>query len=189
MAEGRGGLCMTRYIAFLRAINVGGRFVKMERLRDLFTALGFTNVRSVIQSGNIVFDAPTDLLRLDIGRTIEERLAAELGYDVAAMVRTLAEVEGAMALDPFRDVDVTADTRLCVLFISRPLPAEAVLPLKSENGEIEFLAATQGEVFAVVQQSAGRPGNPTAFLEKKYRLKATARFYSAVAKIIESARL
>jgi uncharacterized protein (DUF1697 family) len=73
---------MPRYVAFLRAINVGGRTVTMERLRALFSDIGFSNVETFIASGNVIFDsksaAPTTL-----EKDIERQLEASLGYSVA----------------------------------------------------------------------------------------------------------
>src|SRR3954469_1096146 len=76
-----------RYIAFLRGINVGGHRVKMDRLRDLFTALGFSNVATFIASGNVIFEAPaTDVTELE--ERIEAQLERSLGYEVEIFVRT-----------------------------------------------------------------------------------------------------
>ena len=78
---------MTRYFAFLRAINVGGRFVKMDKLRQQFELIGLSNVQTYIQSGNAIFDtADTNIAELE--RKIEEQLQAELGYHVPTLIRT-----------------------------------------------------------------------------------------------------
>jgi uncharacterized protein (DUF1697 family) len=81
---------MTRYVAFLRAINVGGHIVKMDRLRELFLSAGLANVSTFIASGNVLFEskrAPTSLEAL-----IEKTLQSALGYEVATMLRSAAEV-------------------------------------------------------------------------------------------------
>ena len=69
------------YIALLRGINVGGHLVKMERLRDLFMELGFTHVRTYIQSGNVFFET-TQTDRKGVSQTIEQHLHQALGYEV-----------------------------------------------------------------------------------------------------------
>ena len=68
------------YRAFLRAVNIGGRFVTMERLRALFAGLGFENVRSYIQSGNVFFETG-ESKREAIARKIEAHIARELGFE------------------------------------------------------------------------------------------------------------
>ena len=95
---------MQRYIAFMRALNVGGHTVKMDHLRSLFEALGFSGVESFIASGNIIFESPsTDTAELE--ERIERHLKESLGYEVATFVRTPAEVAAAAAHTPFAGAD------------------------------------------------------------------------------------
>ena len=77
-------------VALLRAINVGGRTVRMEQLRALFGELGFAAVRTVVASGNVIFDGPRPTAALE--RRIEAHLKASLGYDVATFLRTPEEL-------------------------------------------------------------------------------------------------
>lgn len=93
-----------RYIAFLRAINVGGRVVKMDRLRKLFETMGFTGVETFIASGNVIFDSPsTDAAALEAG--IEDSLRRAFGYEVGVFLRTAGEVKAAAAHGPFDRAD------------------------------------------------------------------------------------
>jgi uncharacterized protein (DUF1697 family) len=109
-----------RYIAFLRAINVGGHVVKMDRLRALFEALRFRNVETFIASGNVLFDArPDDAAALE--DRIERHLERELGYVVATFLRTPAQVAAVAAYQPFPDLDPTHS--LYVGFLRSP-PSE-----------------------------------------------------------------
>jgi uncharacterized protein (DUF1697 family) len=94
---------MPRYIAFLRAINVGGRVVKMDRLRELFETMGLTNVETFIASGNVIFDS-TARKGLSIERLVEDALRDALGYDVDTFVRTPREVAEAAEYQPFADM-------------------------------------------------------------------------------------
>ncbi|HEX6307419.1 MAG TPA: DUF1697 domain-containing protein [Longimicrobiales bacterium] len=82
---------MNRYIAFLRAINVGGRTVRMEELRALFQALDVANVETFIASGNVIFDAAWKASRA-WERKIERQLREGLGWDVATFLRSSAEL-------------------------------------------------------------------------------------------------
>ncbi|MEV4555807.1 DUF1697 domain-containing protein [Kitasatospora sp. NPDC049285] len=177
------------YIAFLRAINVGGRTVKMERLRELFAELGLDAVRTYIQSGNVFFRAAADLDRAALTRRIEAHLESALGYPVPAMLRTVDEVEALLALDPFAGVEVTPEVRLCVVFLSEPLPADLALPVASPKGDWEILAATDGAAFTVMRLRNGRLGaNPATAFPKSYRGQGTSRFFHTTAKIAAAAR-
>jgi uncharacterized protein (DUF1697 family) len=89
-----------RYIAFLRAINVGGHLVKMDQLRKHFEALKFTKVETFIASGNVIFESPsTDTAALE--QRVEKHLKKTLGYDVGTFIRTCAEVNAIARHSPF----------------------------------------------------------------------------------------
>src|SRR5687767_3383922 len=90
---------MAQYIAFLRAINVGGHVVKMDVLKSIFESLGYSKCATFIASGNVLFESRKQPARLE--KEIEKKLASALGYDVATFIRTPAELraisEGAPA--------------------------------------------------------------------------------------------
>jgi len=178
-----------RYIAFLRAVNVGKRQVKMARLRDLFTELGYGDVRTYIQTGNVFFEAPATA-RATLEAAIERHLLDALGFEVTICVRTVAEVEAALANDPFAGIDVTPDTRHCCLFTSAPLPADLALPVIVEQRDytLTIVAASADAVFVVIQQMPGKASNAIAFIEKTYRVRATARFFDTTRKIVAAAQ-
>ena len=75
---------MTKYIAFLRAINVGGHVIKMDALRVHFEALGYQNVETFIASGNVIFEAKAKIATA-FEAEIEVQLKKSLGYDVATI--------------------------------------------------------------------------------------------------------
>ena len=87
-------------IALLRAINVGGHTVSMERLRGLFAELGYTNIRTLIASGNVVFGAGSKKPAV-IESSIEKHLERALGYKVSTFVRTLDEILAIVDHEPF----------------------------------------------------------------------------------------
>lgn len=177
----------TKYIAFLRGINIGGHQVKMEHLRDLFRELGLAGVRSYIQTGNLFFEsAESDRARLT--NNIEQHLHAALGYEVSTFLRTIAEVENALRLDPFKHIEATPDTGFLITFIPQPLPEDFELPFSSPRSDFEILQATPGEVFILMHRINGRPGNPAAFIEKMCKVKTTSRFFATTVKILQAAK-
>ena len=91
---------MIRYIALLRAINVGGHKVKMDRLRKLFESLGLSNVETFIASGNVIFDSPAEDART-LEKQIEDYLRKSLGFEVATFVRSVSELEAIAGYRPF----------------------------------------------------------------------------------------
>ena len=180
------------WIAFLRAVNVGGRKAPMERVRELFAELGLGAVRSYIASGNVFFtlpEAPSAVDRPALTLAIEEKLRDGLGFDVTVMLRTASELEAALRAAPFDQVEVTPGVRLSVVFLSAPLTG-LTFPQVSPKGDWELLGTTPGgEAFVVIRLEQGKlGGNPIAVLERTYQLRATARFFHTADKILTAAR-
>ena len=100
---------VNRYVAFLRGINVGGRgILKMKDLARMFVSAGCENVRTTIQSGNVIFEARAknaDTLH----RKVEKRLRDHLGMEVKVLLRTVREVENLAKLDPFKHAGEHSD--------------------------------------------------------------------------------
>jgi uncharacterized protein (DUF1697 family) len=106
---------MTTYFAFLRGVNLGKRTVKSPELKAAFEALGFTNVRTYIASGNVIFDAKEkDSGKLE--KKIESGLKSALGYEVPAVVRSHAEMEAILKDNPF--VKAGEGTKTYISFLS-----------------------------------------------------------------------
>jgi len=117
-----------KLVAFLRAINVGKRRVKMDVLGSSFEALKLRNVTTFIASGNVVFETrSTDHSKLE--RRIEKRLLADLGYDVDTFLRSLDEVRALVDAQPFE----TGDDDIASLgFLHSTPPRNALAPLETK---------------------------------------------------------
>ncbi len=176
------------HVALLRAINVGGHTVTMEKLRGHFTELGLGGVRSYIQTGNVFFEAP-ESDRAKLTAKIEKHLRQKLGYEVATFLRTVPELEEVAKSKAFAKHPLTADTRHCVLFLSAPLPKTLKLPARSATEEVEIVRTMGSDAMVVLHLRKGRPTfNVAAFMEKTYEVRATARFFHTTAKILEAAK-
>jgi len=114
---------MPRYMAFLRAINVGGRVVKMDELRGLFEAMKFKRVETFIASGNVIFETGPEP-RAELAAKIQARLLKALGYEVAAFVRTGPEVAAIAGHRPFEEAAIETAATFCVGLLGGPLAAE-----------------------------------------------------------------
>jgi uncharacterized protein (DUF1697 family) len=115
---------MPRYVAFLRAINVGGHIVKMDQLRKLFAQLGLTEVETFIASGNVLFSSPSTSGPA-LEQKIEKHLEAALGYEVATFVRTAAEVCQAAAHEAFPAAAMKTPYHALYVSFLRDAPASA----------------------------------------------------------------
>ncbi len=176
-----------RYIALLRGVNVGSHVVKMARLREVFEGLGFTNVGSYIQSGNVFFGSPNDD-RAALIKAIEARLQQEFGFAIPVCLRTMQEFEAMLTSDPFKGVELTPDTRFCIYFTAHVIRPAVGLPKESPKGDLVVVGATPHEVFVVWRIINGRPPASGKFLDELLGGPATARFFHTSQKIFEAAK-
>lgn len=95
---------MPRYIGFLRGINVGGHHVAMAQLRDELTSIGFTDVATLINSGNVVVVDDSRRKPSTVEKAIEAHLRDWLGYDVATFLRTPTEVAAVAECPPYEEL-------------------------------------------------------------------------------------
>ena len=135
----------TRYVAFLRAVNVGGHIVKMDQLRDLFKKMKFANVETFIQSGNVIFDSAEK--PEDVESIIEARLEKVLGYPVGTFVRSPAELKEIAKCGPYNAVEQKAAANIMVGFLRKPLSSDAHVVLKSLCGPIHEFRGHGREVY------------------------------------------
>lgn len=172
----------SRYVAFLRAVNVGGRVVKMTELKRIFEKLGFDDVVSFIASGNIVFSAIANRPKLEA--FIEKALEKALGYHVAVLIRTPEEIAKVAGRNPFGR-PVPPGGRLFVGFLREAPPlatrrkvaemSTATDEFKVEGREIYWFCAVPSV------QSIGSGGK----LEKAVGLAATFRNINTVRRLAE----
>ncbi len=172
---------MPHYIAFLRAINVGGHTVKMEALRSLFEQLSFTNVKTFIASGNVLFDS-TSTGPATLEKRIEAHLRKALGYEVATFIRTPAEVAAVAAYQCFPASDLNAPYHgLYVGFVASEFGSESKKRLMAFRNEIDDFQTHKREVYWLRRRSESEFSG--GVFEKALGLKATFRNMTTVRKI------
>jgi uncharacterized protein (DUF1697 family) len=133
-----------RYVAFLRAINVGGRVVKMDRLRELFEAVPLSNVETFIASGNVAFESRTkDPPALE--KKIEARLYKALGYDVETFIRSAGELARIADVQPFDDL--TPEHSLLIGFLAVEPTAIARASTSALRTEVDDFHVNGREVY------------------------------------------
>ena len=131
---------MARYIAFLRAINVGRHTVKMDRLRALFESLGFANVETFIASGNVIFENPAAL-----ETKIAARLEKELGYPVDTFLRTAQETAEIGKRSPFKPKK--KEDAVYVAFLHEALDAARTSALMAVKNKANDFASIDREIY------------------------------------------
>jgi uncharacterized protein (DUF1697 family) len=171
-----------RYIAFLRAINVGGHVVKMSELRTLFASMGFASVETVIASGNVVFESSET--SSDTEARIATTLEASLGYAVATFVRTASEVAAVAKYRAFPDIDADATGAATYIgFLHAPPAPDAVRDLAAFESDIDSLHVHGREVYWLCRTRMGESAFSGARLERVLRMPTTMRNVTTVRRI------
>jgi uncharacterized protein (DUF1697 family) len=173
-----------RYIAFLRAINVGGaNVVKMDRLRKLFEGAGYTNVETFIASGNVIFDGAgnTD----GLARAIEAMLKDALGFEVSTFVRTGPELKALAAHDAFTPAAVAKASRFNVAFLTKPVDAKGKKTLMALKSRVEDFHVHGREIYWLSQVMQSESEISNAVFEKTLGQRSTVRGISTVRKMAE----
>lgn len=172
-----------RYVAFLRGINVGGHHkVSMDDLRSLLEGLGFENVVTLLNSGNVIFDTTTDFAELE--DLISERLHDKFGFPVPTAIRTADSISKLFDQNPFQDITITKDIRLYISFLRKGAKPEMELPWTSDDHSYTIMQEMENAVLSVLDLSvSGTPDAMEAF-EKFYGRNNTTRNWKTVERIV-----
>jgi len=171
---------MTKYIAFLRAINVGGtKIIKMDQLRKIFESFGLANVQTYIQTGNVIFEAKAKNTPLFESK-LEKQLEAALGYRVAIFVRSMDELANIIVQDHF---EPQPEDTLHVVFLRERPPKAQVDILKKYNSSADEFTVLGREVYNL-RHDRDTSVFSNNFIEKIFGI-ATTRNMTTLKKIFE----
>lgn len=173
-----------RYVALLRGINVGGNnMIKMETLRATLVSLGYENVKSYINSGNLFFEtAKTDDGKL--AKTIHDAIEKEFGFDISVMVRTIPEIEKIVASNPFAG-QFENDKYVHVFFLNDKLTDAQKALLLEQGNENEIFVIFDRHVICMLKIHILDSAVGKGFIDKKLKVAATGRNWRTVNKLLE----
>lgn len=175
---------MTTYLALLRGINVGGhKMVAMADLRDLLTNLGFGGVRSLLQSGNLVFSSERRRSAAALERVLEEAAATRLRVQSDFLVRSAEEWKTVVASNPFREEAKSDPSHLLVVFLKEAPRARNVAALRAAIAGRERVRVKGREAYCVYPDGVGRSRLTHAIIEKQLGTRATGRNWNTVLKL------
>jgi uncharacterized protein (DUF1697 family) len=176
---------MTRYIALLRGINVGGhKKIKMADLHDLLGSVGFENTKTVLASGNVAFDSDengTDILET----TIEQAIVDKYGFSVSVIVFPQSRIAELVESEPFAGIEVTKETRLYVTFLRSAPETQIEVPYHTETGDFTILRVSDTNVCSVLTINNTRSVDGMAVLEKLYGKAITTRNWNTILKLAD----
>jgi len=149
-----------KYVAFLRGVNVGGNTkVPMDDLKKAFSSLGFTDVATILNSGNVIFTSSESDVQT-LSKTIEEALEKKFGFVPAVILRTENQIHDLIAKDPFKNVKITVQTRLYISFTDTQ-DVESVIEITTTKNTTDLMKD----------------------VEKKYGKRLTTRNWNTIVKI------
>lgn len=156
----------------------------MEFLKDVMEKAGYTNVRTLLASGNLIFETnerDVESLRLSLEVLFQETFS----FDVPTILRTKEQIQRLTAADPFKDVLVTSETRLYVTFLgSKKKETSLELPYESPEKNFRITSSIEDALFSVLYLSNGRGTvDAMSILEKAYGKDITTRNWNTVQKI------
>jgi uncharacterized protein (DUF1697 family) len=173
-----------KYVALLRGINVTGKnMIKMETLRATFASLGFKNVKSYINSGNLIFETT----KTDDGKLaakIHDAVQKEFGFDISVMVRPMAEIEEIVTWNPFEG-QFESHKDVHVFFLNEQLTDEQKAFLLEQGNENEIFAILGRHVACLLKIHITDSAVGKGFIDKKLKVAATGRNWRTVQKIAE----
>jgi len=173
---------MPQYIAFLRAINVGGRRLKMDVLRDIFIGInGLSQIETFIASGNVIFDSDTDPQILE--PQIETVLNDKLGYIVETFIRTFEDLRHITQNIPFSDYNPDADS-LYIGFLRDAPSDEAQAKLAMLQSDIDLLQVNKRELYWLCRKSISESKLSGNKIEKTLSMPTTLRDISTIHKLL-----
>ena len=170
-----------RYVAFLRAVNVGGRTIKMDRLRALFEELPLRNVETFIASGNVLFDSTAGAASLEA--KIEKHLEKRLRFAVPTLIRSAPEVATVAAHDPFAAEPFGERGGLYVGFLKSAPDAEGIAKVMKLADAVNAFAFVGREVYWRANDRMAVLKITGATFERALRMPATFRNITTVTKL------
>ena len=180
---------MTPIIALLRAVNVGGTGkVAMPELCKLLTALRFTGVKSLLNSGNVVFGT-NEPAGAALETKLEAAVAKKLGVPATFYVRTAREWDAIVANNPYPDAARNDPSHLVVMYFKSAVAAKDVAALQAAVTGRETVEANGKQAYFVYPDGIGTSKLTNAVIERKLGQSGTARIWNTVLKLAAAAAL
>ena len=176
---------MIKYLALLRGINVSGHnMIKMDALKKMLENMGFQNVETYIQSGNIFFDSEEENAA-SVGFKIKQEISKVFGYDVPVIMVSKTDLELCFKNSPFLKEKECDTKKLYVTFISKELSPLAINDLKISNFKPDEVAIDSSRIYIKYAIGAGKTNLDQKYIEKKLNVVATIRNWNTVTKLLE----
>lgn len=173
------------YVAFLRGINVGGHHkLPMADLKALFTQLGFLDVITILNSGNVIFNASSQDAK-SIEENISIALKNKFGFPVPTSVRKAIQIQDVYQNNPFKGIEITKEIRLYISFLREDVITDLRLPWISGDKAYQIIEKRDSIIFSVLDLSISKTTTAMKILENTYGKDMTTRNWKTIERIIK----
>lgn len=176
---------MERYIAFLRGINVSGqKLIKMESLRKVLADSGFVDVKTYIQSGNVLFNSEVQDTKSLILK-IESLIDKYFGFKTDVILRKHTDIESILRALEVLKLQSDVDRKYYITFVKEKFSVQIETPTFSKNQDVEIIYHNREDFISVSTAFKGIYGFPNSFIEKLTGIPATSRNPNTLEKILK----
>ena len=176
---------MTKYVALLRGIAPLNPNMRNDKLRGLFEKLGFANVKTVISSGNVIFESPSGSIR-KLEDRIENALPEALGFNSTTIIRSQKQVQQLVDKNPFKGMEHSQKSSLNVTFLKKRRKIDIKFPYKVDNRDYTLLGMYGGAICSVIDLTSAKTPDLMVWLEKKFGKEITTRTWKTVERILKA---
>jgi uncharacterized protein (DUF1697 family) len=174
---------MQTYISLLRGINVGGnKIIKMDELKRIYQELGFQEVQTYIQSGNVIFKTS----RIDsenFTKEISDKITSIYNFDVVILQRTIEEWKDVLGKNPFADKINNNLDKILVVFLDKNPQEDFINKLKDINFTPDEYSILGKEMYLYCPNGYGKTKLANPFVESKLKVKASTRNWKTILEI------
>lgn len=175
---------MRKFLAILRGINVGGkRKLPMSQLKELFQNLGYSEVKTYIQSGNVIFTAEAE--EKEIEKAVENAIFEAFNFEVPVICRSAEEFQLSVSINPFFEDAVVEIERLHLTFLKETPEQQQLDKLKEYNFYPDEFVVKGKDVFIYCSGKYSDSKLSNSFFENKLKVLATTRNWKTVLKLAE----
>ncbi|MGB3453904.1 MAG: DUF1697 domain-containing protein [Moheibacter sp.] len=173
----------TGFIVLLRGINVGGHHkVPMAELRQTMEKMGFTNVSTLLNSGNVIFETKD---KVGLESEIEFQLERTFGFEIPVMLRKFDEIQQMVQNNPFERFKADENTKFYVSFVKNKPDNEIDLPFFSEDKSFQIIEIRDKTVFGILDLSKGSTVKGMEVLQSLFGKDLTTRNWNTIVKCSE----
>jgi len=176
---------MTKYVALLRGIAPTNPNMRNDKLRGVFEELGFASVKTVVSSGNVVFESPSRSVR-KLEDRIEEALPKELGFKSTTIIRNQKQLQQLVDKNPFKSREHSQKSSLNVTFLKKKRKIDIKFPYEIDNRDYTLLGMYDGAICSVIDLTSAKTPDLMLWLEKKFGKEITTRTWKTVERILKA---